>query len=103
MSVINPGIKHEDLVHHAREMIIKFQNPSVGFLQRHFRIGYNHAVALMKNFEGDIVTEPDANGWRKMLDSGKRSPDDPLFSGVVKDAVEHIPGVEKISGSNPSP
>ncbi len=88
MLLQTPDNTPEELVQQARALIIKCQNPSVAFLQRHLTIGYSQALGLMHQFEGDIVTTPDANGWRQMLDSGKRSPDDPLFTGEVNDIVE---------------
>lgn len=61
----------------ARELLLTQQNPSVGFLQRHLKIGYNRALRMMQSFEADIVTAPNADGWRQMLHSGNRSPSDP--------------------------
>ena len=72
----------DELLAQARSVILLKQNPSVALLQRHLKIGYNRALSLMTMLEGDIVTAPDENGWRQMLDSGKRSPDDPLFDGM---------------------
>ena len=61
----------------ARELLLANQNPSVAFLQRHWKIGYNRALRMMQIFEADIVTTPDADGWRQMLHSGNRSPTHP--------------------------
>ena len=65
----------------ARELLLANQNPSVAFLQRHLKIGYNRALRMMQIFEADIVTTPDADGWRQMLHSGNRSPSDPQSPG----------------------
>ena len=65
----------------ARELLLANQNPSVAFLQRHWKIGYNRALRMMQIFEADIVTTPDADGWRQMLHSGNRSPSDPQSPG----------------------
>ena len=54
----------------------------VAFLQRHLKIGYNRALGLMQSLEGDIVTTPNADGWRRMLHSGNASPDDPQYAGI---------------------
>ena len=68
----------DPLLAKARELLLENQNPSVALLQRHLKIGYNHALALMQTLEGDIVTTPNADGWRRMLHSGNMSPSDPL-------------------------
>ena len=65
----------------ARELLMANQNPSVAFLQRHLKIGYNRALRMMQSFEADIVTIPNADGWRQMLHSGNRSPSDPQSPG----------------------
>lgn len=83
-----PDITPDDLLPQVRAAFISHQNPSVGWLQRQFKIGYNRALSLIMSLEGDIVTGPDENGWRQMLDSGKRSPDDPSFDDVP---VENMP------------
>ena len=69
----------DPLLAQARELLLAHQNPSAGFLQRHLKIGYNRALSL----EGDIVTAPNADGWRRMLHSGNRSPSDPQSPGYT--------------------
>ena len=67
----------DTLLPQARELLLTEQNPSVAFLQRQFRIGYPRALRLMRSMEGDIVTAPNAEGWRQMLHTGNMSPSDP--------------------------
>ena len=67
----------DPLLPQARELLLAEQNPSVAFLQRKFRIGYPRALRLMRSMEGDIVTAPNAEGWRQMLHTGNMSPSDP--------------------------
>ena len=67
----------DPLLAQARELLLAQQNPSVSFLQRHLKIGFNRALGLMQSLEGDIVTAPNADGWRRMLHSGNMSPSDP--------------------------
>ena len=67
----------DPLLAQARELLLAQQNPSVAFLQRHLKIGYNRTMKLMKSLEGDILTAPNADGWRRMLYSGNVSPSDP--------------------------
>lgn len=67
----------DPLLAQARELLLALQNPSVAFLQRNLKMGYCRALGLMQSLEGDIVTTPNAQGWRRMLHSGKMSPQDP--------------------------
>jgi DNA segregation ATPase FtsK/SpoIIIE-like protein len=67
----------DPLLAQARELLLAHQNPSVAFLQRHLKIGYNRALGMMQSLEGDIVTAPNVDGWRRMLNSGNRPPGDP--------------------------
>jgi len=76
MSVDQPA-ELDPLLAQARELLLANQNPSVALLQRHFKIGYNRALGLMQSLEGDIVTAPNADGWRRMLHTGNLSPQDP--------------------------
>ena len=70
-------IRSEYLFSKARELIVQADNPSVAFLQRHLLIGHSLALRLMQSLEGNVVTEPNADGWRRTLHSGNRSPSDP--------------------------
>jgi DNA segregation ATPase FtsK/SpoIIIE-like protein len=70
----------DPLLAHARHLILEQQNPSVSFLQRNLKIDYSSALQLMQSLEGDIVTEPNGDGWRRMLQSGTMSPSDPQFT-----------------------
>lgn len=74
---VDPAAALDPLLIQARELLLAQQNPSVAFLQRHLKIGYNRALRMMQRLEGDIVTAPNADGWRRMLHSGNRSPCDP--------------------------
>ena len=67
----------DPLLAKARELLLAHQNPSAGFLQRHLKIGYSRAQDLMQSLEGDLVTAPNADGWRRMRHSGNMSPSDP--------------------------
>ena len=73
----------DPLLAQARELLLAHQNPSAGFLQRHLKIGYYRALGLMQSLEADIVTAPNADGWRRMLRSGNRSPSDPQSPGYT--------------------
>lgn len=56
----------------ARELVLELQKPSVAFLQRNFFIGYRRALGLMQMMEGDIVTAPRADGWRRMMPNHRK-------------------------------
>lgn len=73
----------DPLLAQARELLLTHQNPSVAFLQRHLKIDYNRALGLMQSLQGDIVTAPNADGWRRMLHSGSRAPSDPQSPGYI--------------------
>jgi ADP-ribosyl-[dinitrogen reductase] hydrolase len=69
------------LLNQARQLVLDTQNPSVAFLQRMLTLEYEKACELMRLLEGDVVTPPDATGWRAMAGSGALSPDDPRYTG----------------------
>ena len=73
----------DPLLAKVRELLLAQQNPSVAFLQRHLKIDYNRALGLMQSLEGDIVTTPNADGWRRMLHSENMSPSDPQSPGYT--------------------
>ena len=80
-------IMTDQLLPKARKLILQQENPSVAFLQRNFMIGHSHALRLMQSLEGDIVTVPNADGWRRMLHSGNRSPSDPQSPDYKSDEL----------------
>lgn len=83
----------------ARELILLIQNPSVALVQRHLKIGHHRALALLQQLEGDIVSTPDENGWRRMLDTGTRSPADPKFAEIADDEnTATLPAMETSMG-----
>lgn len=74
---VDQAVVFDPLRAQASELLLTHQNPSVAFLQRHLKIGYNRALRMMQSLEGDIVTAPRADDWRRMLHSGNLSPQDP--------------------------
>jgi DNA segregation ATPase FtsK/SpoIIIE-like protein len=72
----------------ARQLVVQLQNPSVAFLQRMLKLPYRQTVELMQGLEGDLVSTPDAAGWRHLLVNGSRSPDAPPVLGhTAKDTT----------------
>jgi DNA polymerase-3 subunit epsilon len=56
----------------VRQLVIENKNPSVAQIQRHFKLGYNHASGLLAALEGEIVTAVDKSGWRSMMSLGEK-------------------------------
>jgi DNA segregation ATPase FtsK/SpoIIIE-like protein len=75
----NPAI--DPLLPVVRQLLVQFQNPSVAFLQRMLKLTFQRASGLMQQLEGDLVSAPDAAGWRHLLANGIRSPEAPLALG----------------------
>lgn len=84
-----PEPSPDELLAQARAAILHNQNPSVGLIQRLLKVGYNRAIAMMQQLEGDIVSAPDANGQWQLLPAAKRS--------VVSVAVETSMGMHSLS------
>lgn len=57
----------DPLYQQARETVLAHRKPSISLVQRHLRIGYNHAARLLEAMEGDVVTPMDEAGIRHML------------------------------------
>ena len=75
MPADKPDLNLDPLLAQARQLIVDHQNPSVAFLQRHLRLGYQRALDLMQCLEGEVVTAPQSDGWRRMLHTNKESND----------------------------
>lgn len=79
-----------DLIKQASELIQEHQNPSIAFLQRMLTIDYATATDLMSQLPPDLVSRPDASGWRAMGDSCKLSPEDPRYATeALTDLVDY--------------
>ena len=59
--------KQDPLFKEVEKMVIETRTPSISLVQRTFRINYTRAACLMKALEGEIVTDLDERGCRKML------------------------------------
>ena len=60
------------LYEQAVEVVRKEQRASISLVQRHLRIGYNHAARLIERMEAEhIVTPMAANGSREVLQSNQ--------------------------------
>jgi DNA segregation ATPase FtsK/SpoIIIE, S-DNA-T family len=51
-------------------MVVKRdKKPSISYVQRQLRIGYNRAAILIERMEGDgIITEPNTAGKRELVE-----------------------------------
>jgi len=64
---MNTLSEQSQLVSAARELILNEQLASISLVQRHLRIGYSHAQALMDILESSgVVTPPNADGMRAL-------------------------------------
>lgn len=54
----------------AKNLVIDSGRASISFVQRHLRIGYNHAASLIERMESDgVVSAMNASGARTVLAS----------------------------------
>lgn len=50
-----------------RQLVIETGNPSVAHAQRHFKLGFRRAEAMISALEGELVSCKHPDGWRRML------------------------------------
>lgn len=61
------GTRQDPFYAEARELVLMARRSSISMVQRHLRIGYNHAARLLEAMEGDILGPMDGNGCRPFL------------------------------------
>jgi|JI6StandDraft_1071083.scaffolds.fasta_scaffold455829_2 DNA segregation ATPase FtsK/SpoIIIE-like protein len=61
------GTRQDPFYSEARELVLMARRSSISMVQRHLRIGYNHAARLLEAMEGDILSPMDGNGVRPFL------------------------------------
>jgi len=61
------GSRQDPLYQEARNLVLKGRRASISMVQRHLRIGYNHAARLLEAMEGDILGPQNASGVRLFL------------------------------------
>ena len=61
------GSRQDPFYLEARELVLAMRRSSISMVQRHLRIGYNHAARLLEAMEGDILGPMDGNGVRSFL------------------------------------
>lgn len=61
------GSRQDPLYQEARDLVLKGRRASISMVQRHLRIGYNHAARLLEAMEGDILGPQNASGVRQFL------------------------------------
>ncbi len=60
--------ERDPLFDQAVEIVVRTRRPSISFVQRHLRIGYNRAARLIEAMEqAGLVSPPEPNGNRKVL------------------------------------
>lgn len=67
------GTRQDPHYAEARELVLSAKRSSISMVQRHLRIGYNHAARLLESMEGDILGPMDGSGVRPFLASATTS------------------------------
>ena len=58
----------DPLLSQARELLLAHQNPSVAFLQRHLKIGYNRSARMLEEMEkAGLISAMSGSGQREIL------------------------------------
>ena len=68
------GSRQDPFYLEARELVLAARRSSISMVQRHLRIGYNHAARLLEAMEGDILGPQDASGLRQFLPTAMSAP-----------------------------
>lgn len=64
------GAESEDAYEEAKKVVLESGRPSISFVQRHLRIGYNAAARIIERMEKDGLVSPiGANGQRTVLEA----------------------------------
>jgi DNA segregation ATPase FtsK/SpoIIIE-like protein len=58
---------HDPMFQTVRQWVLESRNPSVFHAQKRLKLPYRRVAAMMGALEGDLVTEKDQDGWRRML------------------------------------
>ncbi|MFT7087217.1 MAG: S-DNA-T family DNA segregation ATPase FtsK/SpoIIIE [Rickettsiales bacterium] len=59
----------DDLFNKAVQIVIRDRKPSISYVQRQLRIGYNRAAILIERMEKDgIISEPNISGKREIIE-----------------------------------
>ncbi len=67
------GEDYDPLFDQAVQIVTETRNPSISYLQRRLKIGYNRSARIIERMEFDgIVSRPDHRGVRKVLAPGPR-------------------------------
>lgn len=61
------GTRADPYYDQAKAVVLEHRRASLSLVQRHLRIGYNHAARLVEAMEGEIVGPQDKNGIRPLL------------------------------------
>jgi hypothetical protein len=65
----------DPLYHSALEVVLTNKRASISLVQRHLRIGYNHASSLLDAMEvAGVVSAPSASGQRELYSDGVNRP-----------------------------
>lgn len=78
--------ENDPLYEQAKQIVVQSGVPSISRIQRHLRIGYNHAARLLEAMEGEVVTPADKSGVRTVINAGCAS-SNPLITDKTEKLV----------------
>lgn len=61
------GTRADPYYAHAKAVVLEHRRASLSLVQRHLKIGYNHAARLVEAMEGDVLGVPGKAGIRPLL------------------------------------
>lgn len=70
--------ENDPLYEQAKRIVAQSGVPSISRIQRHLRIGYNHAARLLEAMEGEVVTPADKFGVRTVINADCASNNPPI-------------------------
>lgn len=63
------GTRQDPFYGIARDLVLSARRASISMVQRHLKIGYNHAARLLEAMEGDVVGPQSGDGVRPFLEA----------------------------------
>jgi hypothetical protein len=80
------GTQQDPFYAEARELVLSSRRSSISMVQRHLRIGYNHAARLLEAMEGDVVGPLRGDGVRPFLGANRAAATPSVKASAPADA-----------------